>query len=130
MWNKAEATNYLPPVLISISSFNWYTLIQSISGVGVSIILRSSIQFIGALFLLGMLIMGYNVWKTVAAGPDLQDSNNAAQTAWGDEPMKHEIIEKNIGLMIVLVVVAISFGGLAEIVPLMYQKDTGSHSAE
>ena len=37
--------------------------------------------------------------------------------------MKHEIIEKNIGLMIVLVVVAISFGGLAEIVPLMYQKD-------
>ena len=35
----------------------------------------------GALFLLGMLIMGYNVWKTVAAGPDLQDSNNAAQTA-------------------------------------------------
>ncbi len=37
---------------------------------------------------------------------------------------KHEIIEKNIGLMIVLVVIAISFGGLVEIVPLMFQKDT------
>jgi len=36
--------------------------------------------------------------------------------------MKHEIIEKNIGLMIILVLVAISFGGLAEIVPLFFQK--------
>ena len=32
--------------------------------------------------------------------------------------MKHDVIEKNIGLMIVLILVAISFGGLAEIVPL------------
>ena len=37
---------------------------------------------------------------------------------------KHEKIEKNIGLMIVLVIIAISFGGLVEIVPLMFQKDT------
>ena len=37
---------------------------------------------------------------------------------------KHERIEKNIGLMIVLVIIAISFGGLVEIVPLMFQKDT------
>lgn len=37
---------------------------------------------------------------------------------------RHERIEKNIGLMIVLVVVAISFGGLVEIVPLMFQADT------
>jgi len=36
--------------------------------------------------------------------------------------MRHEIIEKNIGLMIVLIVVAISFGGLVEIVPLFFQK--------
>ena len=33
----------------------------------------------------------------------------------------HSTIEKNVGLMAVLIVVAISFGGLAEIVPLMYQ---------
>ncbi len=33
----------------------------------------------------------------------------------------HEKIEKNIGLMAVLIVVAISFGGLVEIVPLMFK---------
>lgn len=38
--------------------------------------------------------------------------------------MKHEIVEKNIGLMIVLIIVAISFGGLAQIVPLFWQTDT------
>ena len=36
----------------------------------------------------------------------------------------HEKIEKNVGLMAVLIAVAISFGGLAEIVPLMYQAET------
>ena len=34
---------------------------------------------------------------------------------------KHEAIEKNIGLMAVLIVIAIAIGGLVEIVPLMYQ---------
>lgn len=38
--------------------------------------------------------------------------------------MKHEVIEKNIGLMILLIVVAISFGGLAQIVPLFFIKST------
>ena len=37
---------------------------------------------------------------------------------------KHGIIEKNIGLMAILVVVAISFGSLVELVPLFFQKDT------
>lgn len=37
---------------------------------------------------------------------------------------KHDLVEKNLGLMVVLIVVAISFGGLVEIVPLFYQKDT------
>ena len=37
---------------------------------------------------------------------------------------KHEKIEKNVGLMIVLVAAAVSFGGLAEIVPLMFQAET------
>ncbi|HSX59466.1 MAG TPA: cytochrome-c oxidase, cbb3-type subunit II [Tahibacter sp.] len=36
----------------------------------------------------------------------------------------HAKIEKNVGLMAVLIAVAISFGGLAEIVPLMYQAET------
>ena len=36
--------------------------------------------------------------------------------------MKHEIVEKNLGLMIVLIVLVISGGFLAEIVPLFFQK--------
>ena len=35
--------------------------------------------------------------------------------------MKHEIVEKNIGLMAIFVAIVISFGGLAEIVPLFFQ---------
>ena len=35
----------------------------------------------------------------------------------------HEKIEKNVGLMAVLIAVVISFGGLAEIVPLMFQAE-------
>lgn len=38
--------------------------------------------------------------------------------------MRHEIVEKNVGLLAVLILVVISFGGLAEVVPLMFQKQT------
>ncbi len=38
--------------------------------------------------------------------------------------LTHEQIEKNIGLMIVLVILVVSIGGLVEIVPLFYQKST------
>lgn len=38
--------------------------------------------------------------------------------------MSHEKIETQIGLMGILIAVAISFGGLAEIVPLMFQAET------
>ena len=38
--------------------------------------------------------------------------------------MSHEVVEKNIGLMAILVVIVISFGGLAEVVPLFFMKDT------
>ena len=36
----------------------------------------------------------------------------------------HDIVEKNIGLMVVLVIVAISFGGLVQIVPQFFLKET------
>lgn len=36
----------------------------------------------------------------------------------------HHVIERNIGLMMVLIVAVISVGGLVEIVPLFYQKST------
>ncbi len=38
--------------------------------------------------------------------------------------LSHELIEKNIGLMMVLILLTISVGGLVEIVPLFYQKST------
>ena len=38
--------------------------------------------------------------------------------------MKHDIVEKNLPLMIVLIVVAISWGALAEIIPLFFLKET------
>ncbi len=38
--------------------------------------------------------------------------------------MSHEKVEVNIGLMVILIVIVISFGGLAEIVPLYFIKDT------
>ena len=37
---------------------------------------------------------------------------------------KHGIVEKNLGLMVALIVIAISFGSLVEIVPLFFQKET------
>jgi cytochrome c oxidase cbb3-type subunit 2 len=38
--------------------------------------------------------------------------------------LTHEVIEKNVTLMIVLVVLVVSIGGLVEIVPLFFQKST------
>jgi cytochrome c oxidase cbb3-type subunit II len=38
--------------------------------------------------------------------------------------MKHEFIEKNAGLLAILIIIAISFGGLAQITPLLFQKET------
>ncbi|MEB2320106.1 MAG: cytochrome-c oxidase, cbb3-type subunit II [Pseudomonadota bacterium] len=38
--------------------------------------------------------------------------------------LSHELIEKNIGLLIVLVIAVVSVGGLVEIVPLYFQKST------
>jgi len=38
--------------------------------------------------------------------------------------MKHELIEKNVGLLAILIIIAISFGGLAQITPLVFQKET------
>lgn len=37
--------------------------------------------------------------------------------------MRHETIEKNVNLMMVLIVLAISIGGLVEIIPLMFSAD-------
>lgn len=38
--------------------------------------------------------------------------------------MKHDLIEKNVGLLIVLILVAVSFGGMVEILPMLFDKAT------
>lgn len=37
---------------------------------------------------------------------------------------KHDVIERNIGLLVILIILVISVGGLVEIVPLFFQKST------
>ncbi len=38
--------------------------------------------------------------------------------------MNHDIVEKNVGIMIILIIVALSFGTLVELVPLIMSKDS------
>ena len=38
--------------------------------------------------------------------------------------MRHEVIEKSVNLMMVLIVLAVSIGGLVEILPLMVSDET------
>lgn len=38
--------------------------------------------------------------------------------------MSHEVVEKNVGLMAILILIVISIGGLVEIVPLFFIKET------
>lgn len=38
--------------------------------------------------------------------------------------MSHEVVEKNVGLMAILILLVVSVGGLVEIVPLFFIKDT------
>jgi cytochrome c oxidase cbb3-type subunit 2 len=37
---------------------------------------------------------------------------------------RHEVVERNVGLLAILIIVAISFGALVEITPLIFQKQT------
>ena len=37
---------------------------------------------------------------------------------------KHESVEKNVGLFFLFTIIAISIGGLVEITPLFFQKET------
>lgn len=38
--------------------------------------------------------------------------------------MNHDIVEKNVGVMMILIVVALSFGTLVELVPLIFSKES------
>ena len=73
--------------------------------------------------------MAYNTYKTIAAPKDsLKAVPQPAQI--GDFDMannpknRHELVEKNVGLLAILIVFAISLGALVEITPLIFQKQT------
>jgi hypothetical protein len=84
----------------------------------------------------GMLIMFYNMMKTIAGQkaydapvlrppaptPDRRN-NNMAQS-------KHEKIERNVSWLIVLTLLTVSVGGLVEIVPLFFQHSTPRPTGE
>ncbi len=40
----------------------------------------------------------------------------------------HEILEKNVGLLAIFMVIAVSIGGLTQIVPLFFQDVTNTRS--
>ena len=44
--------------------------------------------------------------------------------------MSHEVVEKNVGLMALLILLVISVGGLGEIVPLFFLKTTTRSSGD
>jgi len=46
------------------------------------------------------------------------------KTSKNTSPNKHESLEKNVGLFFLFTVIAISIGGLVEITPLFFQKET------
>ena len=43
--------------------------------------------------------------------------------------MNHEFLEKNVGALIVLILVAVSFGGAVEILPMVFERAAAKPSA-
>ncbi len=82
----------------------------------------------GSLYLVGAVIMTYNLWRTAKAGkfePDTE-AQAAALTrgthAHDDHPYKHRWLEAKPLTLTVLALVAVAIGGLVEIVPMFLIK--------
>ena len=87
----------------------------------------------GLLFLSGALIMVYNLILTVRS-PTTEASRHAAPIAparrWRENKtmfIRHEFIEKNAFLLLVLTLVTIAIGGMVEVVPLFTIETTVEH---
>ena len=81
----------------------------------------------GALFFSGMLVMAWNMWKTMSGG-NTEEVPAAEPAYWGAEAKggesmsrAHKKLEKNITLMSIWVVLVISIAGLVELLPLVAQ---------
>ena len=59
----------------------------------------------------------------MSANDDKRHQGGGHQDDGHKDDNAHQKVERNVGLLMVLIAVAVSFGGLAEIVPLMYQAE-------
>jgi hypothetical protein len=76
----------------------------------------------GAIFLGGMLIMAYNVFMTIRKDTRCRHRRRPRRKEHHHGIVKHERVEKSVPLLIILIIVAISFGTLVELVPLIFSK--------
>ena len=83
----------------------------------------------GSLYIVGAILMTYNLWRTAKAGkfePDTE-AQAAALTktadAHDDHPYKHRWLEAKPLTLTVLALVAVAIGGLVEIVPMFLIKN-------
>jgi cytochrome c oxidase cbb3-type subunit I/II len=84
----------------------------------------------GALYLTGMLVMVYNVWKTIAhskaVNADLSDPQYRAAPLRAAKPSSntamHHKLEGMPALFAILVLVSVLIGGLVEIIPMVASK--------
>ncbi len=84
----------------------------------------------GTLYILGAVIMAYNLWRTAKQGefvPDVEvkAASLAAQAEAHEEPhpYKHRWLEAKPMLLAVLALVAVAIGGLVEFVPMWVIKE-------
>ncbi|MFN7140464.1 MAG: cytochrome-c oxidase, cbb3-type subunit I, partial [Limisphaerales bacterium] len=84
----------------------------------------------GALYILGTLIMAYNLWKTARAGkfvPEVEVQapalNKHAEITGNQDPWKHRWLEGRPITLTALALVAVLIGGLVEIVPMHLIKE-------
>lgn len=84
----------------------------------------------GTLYIVGTLIMAYNLWKTARAGkfvPEVEVQapalNKHEQLTGSQDPWKHRWLEGRPMLLTGLALVAVSIGGLVEIIPMYLIKE-------
>ena len=89
----------------------------------------SSVCSAGVLFLIGALIMVYNMMRTVRGTISTSEQRTSARqpSPWrGSKAMfiRHEFIEKNAILMLVLTLITVAIGGIVQIIPLFTIEST------
>ena len=86
------------------------------------------IRLLGGLFFLsGGLIMAYNMWRTIRGEPEVdRRARPRRHSRLRRRAMfiRHEKIEKNVILMVVLTLITVSIGGLVQIIPLFTIEST------